>query len=957
MRGGNGLLCKQSHGRSAACGWRAAGGHSGSARRHGGWGPWVRPLCGLASPRREAACRSSSRRRRWSWSSSPATPTLRASMPCWTALAAQDYAEPAGVLVIDAGSAADPSRRRGRRPARRPGAAAATTTRASGPRPTACSTSSRAPSCSCSATTTWCPSPTRVPPLVEVAEDYDAGVVGPKLVALGRPRAACCRSAWPATGWARCCRSSSRGELDQAQHDGVREVFVVPGAFTLVRAELFERIGGFDEAITFMGDDLSLCWRARLAGARVLVTSDARVRHAEALGERAAARGRRRQQLADRHRLRTLLMCTRLPGLPLALPRAALVTLFQVAGALLIGRGGRAVDAAAAWPWNVRRAAFAAGRPPPRGRRAHGRRPRRPQGPGAGARRASPAAAAPRRRGPGGPADDEDALGLDRPHGRRLGGAWRRAPVRQPPPASPGTCPPSASWCRFGDHPSQMVAEWASGWRHVGLGQAVAAPTIVGLLGGLGALLVGADLLRTLLTVGLIPVGIVGAHRLLRPVGLQRVQVVAALAYAAAPIPYNALAQRPLVGAGGLRRRAVAAGPPGGRPAGGALRPVDAPLYAPRRHPLGCTSWPSAWSPGSSGCWCRRHRCSRCSSAPGWLLGSLLAGERAASRRLAVATVGGALVGLLLHLPDHARPRRPPGPHRGVAGRRAHGRPVGPRPAAVRHGLVRLRAARLRAGGRRAVPAAGGPGLAPGLGGPGLGRGAGLLGPGAGPAAGLGRRAAAAARRAAGPGGRRAGHGRGPGCGRLRADVRGRSYRFGFRRLAAVVGRGGVRLRAGAAAGGLGRRLVGHAAGRLRRAAAVRRARHRRGAVADPVGRRPRRDARRRRHPVARRPDLRRRRSRAGRTVRDLWPGDGGATPRLGRGPRPGRRRADRPPRPAAVADGGAVHRRAAAPAPSPFSIRERGASRPAHRRRWAPSSTCSRCRSTRASSCTATRR
>ena len=47
----------------------------------------------------------------------------------------------------------------------------------------------------------------------------------------------------------------------------------------LVRADLFHELGGFDPA-TFPGsDDLDLCWRARLAGARVLVAPDARVRH------------------------------------------------------------------------------------------------------------------------------------------------------------------------------------------------------------------------------------------------------------------------------------------------------------------------------------------------------------------------------------------------------------------------------------------------------------------------------------------------------------------------------------------------------------------------------------------------------------------------------------------------------------------------------------------------------
>ena len=76
-----------------------------------------------------------------------------------------------------------------------------------------------------------------------------------------------------------------RGELDQSQHDAVRDVFTVPGPCTLVRADLFAEIGGFDEGISDFLDDVSLCWRAHIAGARVIVAPDAVARHRDALGQ------------------------------------------------------------------------------------------------------------------------------------------------------------------------------------------------------------------------------------------------------------------------------------------------------------------------------------------------------------------------------------------------------------------------------------------------------------------------------------------------------------------------------------------------------------------------------------------------------------------------------------------------------------------------------------------------
>ena len=73
------------------------------------------------------------------------------------------------------------------------------------------------------------------------------------------------------------------GEIDHGQHDAVRDVFLAPGGCTLVRADLFTELGGFDPEIFAMGEDLDLCWRAQVLGARVVVAPGARVRHLEML--------------------------------------------------------------------------------------------------------------------------------------------------------------------------------------------------------------------------------------------------------------------------------------------------------------------------------------------------------------------------------------------------------------------------------------------------------------------------------------------------------------------------------------------------------------------------------------------------------------------------------------------------------------------------------------------------
>jgi hypothetical protein len=82
-----------------------------------------------------------------------------------------------------------------------------------------------------------------------------------------------------------------RRELDQGQHDGRRDVMAVSSAGMLIRRDVWDALDGFDPALAFFRDDIDLCWRARRAGYRVIVTSDAIIHHREA-----ATHGRREIQ-------------------------------------------------------------------------------------------------------------------------------------------------------------------------------------------------------------------------------------------------------------------------------------------------------------------------------------------------------------------------------------------------------------------------------------------------------------------------------------------------------------------------------------------------------------------------------------------------------------------------------------------------------------------------------------
>ena len=175
--------------------------------------------------------------------------------------------------------------------------------------------------------------------LVEEAYRSNAGILGPKFVSVENPEIlldvgrAIDRFGAPYTG-------IESGEIDQEQHDGVRDVFYVSNAAMLVRADLFEELDGFDPA-TFPGaEDLDLCWRARLAGARVLVAPDACVAHREAAGGRSNA-DRPDEFALARSRVRVLFTSYSLARLLWLVPLGFVVGFIEAVGDLIIGRPRR----------------------------------------------------------------------------------------------------------------------------------------------------------------------------------------------------------------------------------------------------------------------------------------------------------------------------------------------------------------------------------------------------------------------------------------------------------------------------------------------------------------------------------------------------------------------------------------------------------------------------------------
>jgi len=247
--------------------------------------------------------------------------------------------------------------------------------------------------------------------MVEEAFRSNAGVVSPKVVSWDDPQLLVHVGMSVDKGGSVVERVQPH-EIDHGQHDAVRDVFVAPGGCTLIRADLFDELDGFDPAIVAMGEDLDLCWRAQVAGARIIVAPDARVRHLEELAsgghalvpalvaraaepqaetvpktvaetvpetvgtarepdgteaaasaaaEATAPEGPRHpvtlQELQRRHELLAVLKCYSRSHLLRVLPQVFLLAVGEVLVAELAGNRARARAVVRAWRWNLGRLA------------------------------------------------------------------------------------------------------------------------------------------------------------------------------------------------------------------------------------------------------------------------------------------------------------------------------------------------------------------------------------------------------------------------------------------------------------------------------------------------------------------------------------------------------------------------------------------------------------------------
>jgi GT2 family glycosyltransferase len=381
--------------------------------------------------------------------------------------------------------------------------------------------------------------PTTISTLAAALVESNAGIVGPKLVEASTP------DLLQSVGlvvdrFGEVDTTIEPGEVDQGQRDGAGDVFAVPSACLMVRSDLFVEIGGFDPAIEYVGDDVDLCWRAHLAGARVVVVPSAVARHEGALWVRRP--DLHLPSLAGRARVRSVVTLTGAGRLWWVLPQMVAVTLVEAVVGALTGRFREALVSVRSLVGLVPRTGAALAR-----RRRVASLRRIPDSEVAavqaqGSVRLSSFLRSRERRAQRG-LDAEE--GNERRWRRTAGGARLLALgsvvaviVLGSRGLISGGVPGVGQFVPIPSSPWHLASTYLSGWNHAGVGGSSPTPSAVAVVALLSVVtLFHMSLLHVLLVVGSYLLGALGAWRLAAVFPTPRARITVLVVYAALPLP------------------------------------------------------------------------------------------------------------------------------------------------------------------------------------------------------------------------------------------------------------------------------------------------------------------------------------------------------------------------------------------------------------------------------------
>ena len=122
-------------------------------------------------------------------------------------------------------------------------------------------------------------------PLVEFMDNHeDVAACQPKLLSIydrdSFEYAGACGGYLDRYGYPFCRgRLFETVERDEGQYDNTTDILWATGAALLVRARIYNKVGGLDGRFFAHNEEIDLCWRMRIAGYRIVCIPDSKVYH------------------------------------------------------------------------------------------------------------------------------------------------------------------------------------------------------------------------------------------------------------------------------------------------------------------------------------------------------------------------------------------------------------------------------------------------------------------------------------------------------------------------------------------------------------------------------------------------------------------------------------------------------------------------------------------------------
>ncbi len=142
-------------------------------------------------------------------------------------------------------------------------------------------------------------------------------------------------------------------EVDRSQLIFKTRVFFAYGCPSLVRHEIFEKIGGFDPEYFALYEDIDLCWRVKLIGYEIAVNPSAISYHKGSVTVKSVFDRRGIRFLAEKNILRTLIKNYSILKLIRILPQYIAILFGEMVFYLTIRRVDMALALVRAFIWNI----------------------------------------------------------------------------------------------------------------------------------------------------------------------------------------------------------------------------------------------------------------------------------------------------------------------------------------------------------------------------------------------------------------------------------------------------------------------------------------------------------------------------------------------------------------------------------------------------------------------------